>query len=182
MQREKMEQPTRHGVLRAKATLRHPQTFGLTSSDQSRSRITRSAVLLAAEQGWGHNVFCCCSQLQSTPKLYSPARALAARIRKPLRMPSQGFELTPEQMAIQKARKLKKKKDATAAGTGASTPAAPVEDKGAILTRPWLKADQKASNNYGTVKIMTWNVRVSAVPGRLRMFTRFPGCSSWPSV
>jgi len=71
------------------------------------------------------------------------------------------FTLTPEQLALREARRLKKEKAATNAGVSSSyTPPSSFlnHKKGQILPRPWL-AVQDGTNATHTAKIMTWNVR-----------------------
>lgn len=71
----------------------------------------------------------------------------------PARMPSQGFELTPEQRAKQEERR-RKKEERTKAGPVA---VAIDEQKGRIVQRPWVKV-QEPQGKGEIVKIMTWNV------------------------
>ena len=72
-------------------------------------------------------------------------------------MPSQGFQLTPEQIARREVRK-RKRDDAQA--SGASTPQALPEDdeRARIVPRPWLSV-REAQAGAERLKVMTWNVR-----------------------
>jgi hypothetical protein len=73
------------------------------------------------------------------------------------------FTLTPEQLALQEVRRLKKDKAATSAGAASSTAPGTLvnNEKGQIVPRPWLALQDSPSPTNGTrpVKIMTWNVR-----------------------
>ncbi|ETW86966.1 hypothetical protein HETIRDRAFT_99377 [Heterobasidion irregulare TC 32-1] len=71
-------------------------------------------------------------------------------------MPSQGFQLTPEQIARREARK-RKRDDAQA--SGASTPRALPEDdeRARIVPRPWLSV-REAQAGAERLKVMTWNL------------------------
>ena len=73
-------------------------------------------------------------------------------------MPSQGFQLTPEQIATREARKRKRDE---AHASGASTPHALPEDddeRARIVPRPWLTV-REAQPGAERLKVMTWNVR-----------------------
>ncbi|TFY79044.1 hypothetical protein EWM64_g4971 [Hericium alpestre] len=71
-------------------------------------------------------------------------------------MPSEGYELTPEQLARQEARKLKRQKKKEELAN--SAPPAQTEDNGAIVFRPWLTVQAPSSDNVEIIKLMTWNL------------------------
>jgi hypothetical protein len=64
------------------------------------------------------------------------------------------FTPTPEQLALREARRLQKEK----AATNATSPLVNNE-KGQILSRPWLAVQDSHTNATLSTKIMTWNVR-----------------------
>ncbi|KAF8507186.1 Endonuclease/exonuclease/phosphatase [Russula emetica] len=71
------------------------------------------------------------------------------------------FTLTPEQLALREARRLKKEKAATNASvSSSSTPPSSLvnNEKGQILPRPWLAVQDSPTNATHTAKIMTWNL------------------------
>lgn len=63
------------------------------------------------------------------------------------------FTPTPEQLALREARRLQKEKAATNASTLVNN------EKGQILSRPWLAVQDSHTNATLSTKIMTWNVR-----------------------
>lgn len=85
-------------------------------------------------------------------------------------MPSQGYQLTPEQLALSEERKrlkLLKKKEKEEQGETATAN----DPRGKILDRQWLSTHQAASepspslgsSGNVTVKVMTWNVSILAI-------------------
>jgi hypothetical protein len=63
------------------------------------------------------------------------------------------FTPTPEQLALREARRLQKEKAATNASPLVNN------EKGQILSRPWLAVQDSHTNATLSTKIMTWNVR-----------------------
>lgn len=72
-------------------------------------------------------------------------------------MPSQSYELTPEQLALREQRRVRKLevKPSSAAPDDES-------DDGLIVRRPWISLGdgQKLNENGLRIKILTFNVRV----------------------
>ena len=70
---------------------------------------------------------------------------------------------TPEQLALRGARRSKRQKAATDSDTDPTTtaPSSLVNnEKGQIVTRPWLAVQGTSPPNASRrIKIMTWNVR-----------------------
>lgn len=73
-------------------------------------------------------------------------------------MHSSAYQLTPEQIALSRERKLKKQ--AESQNTAATGPTKH-DPRGDILPRQWLKVREVAESSAPalSVKVMSWNVR-----------------------